>query len=115
MKVSRRLIALILFFGFFVGFGSGLVENPDASNYPQQIVYYGFPLGWRSVNNVSGEKNAYPVQLVIDVIFGMGVISLIAASYALTQRWVGKKVENPADRNKNARKVRLMPRPRLWL
>lgn len=102
------MIALILFFGFFVGFGSGLIENPDASNYSQQIVYYGFPLGWRSVNNISLEKNAYPVQLIVDVIFGMAVISLIAASYALTQRRVGKKVENPDNRNKNPRKVRFM-------
>ncbi len=90
LKISRRLIALVLFFGFFVGFGSGLIENPDASSYPQ-IVYYGFPLGWRSVNNVSGEKNAYPVELFIDVLFGIAIVSLVAASYLLTQRWVSKK------------------------
>ncbi len=91
LKVSKRLIALVLFFGFFVGFGSGLIENPDASNYPQKIVYYGFPLGWRSVNDVSGEKNAYPLELFVDILFEMAVVSLVAASYLLTQRWVSKK------------------------
>jgi hypothetical protein len=94
LKISRRLIALILFFGFFVGFGSGLVENPDASNYP--VTYaYGFPLAWRSVNTASGDKNAYPLELFIDVLFGMAIVSVIAVSYALTQRWVSKKTPKP--------------------
>jgi hypothetical protein len=96
LKISKRLIALVLFFGFFVGFGSGLIENPDASNYPQNIVYYGFPLGWRSVNNVSGEKNGYPLELFVDVLSGMAIVSLVAASYLLTQRWVSKKATKPA-------------------
>lgn len=94
LKISKRLIALVLFFGFFVGFGSGLIENPDASSYPQ-IVYYGFPLGWRSVNN-SGEKNSYPIELFVDILFGIVIVSLVAVSYILTQRWASKKATNPA-------------------
>jgi hypothetical protein len=95
LKISKRVIALILFFGFFVGFGSGLIENPDASNYPQEIVYYGFPLGWRSVNN--GEKFAYPLELFVDILFGIAIVSLVATSYLLTQRWVSKKATKPAN------------------
>lgn len=96
LKISKRVIALVLFFGFFVGFGSGLIENPDASNYSQEIVYYGFPLGWRSVNYASDKKNAYPIELFVDILFGIAIVSLVAASYLLTQRWVSKKATKPA-------------------
>ena len=94
LKISRRLIALILFFGFFVGFGSGLVENPDASNYLVGTYAYGFPLAWRSVN-AAGDKNAYPLELFIDILFGIAIVSVVAASYELTQRWVTKKAPKP--------------------
>ena len=112
LKISKRLVALVLFFGFFVGFGSGLVENPDASSYPQ-IVSYGFPLGWRSVNN--GEKFAYPLELFVDILFGIAIVSLVAASYLLTQRWVSKKATKPANATQQNPRTRRSFRYRSFL
>lgn len=69
--------------GFFVGFGSGLVENGPA--------YFGFPIAWRMVDVSTGDKVAYPLELFLDILFGIGMVAIVAAVTILTERWVSNK------------------------
>lgn len=85
------LIAIVVFVGFFVGFGSGLVENDPGFVHVPENRYYGFPLVWRMVNTATGDKFASPVELFIDIVFGTGIVSLVVVSMSLTMSWLKKK------------------------
>jgi hypothetical protein len=91
LRVSKRLVAIIIVVGFFVGFGSGLVENtPDFASIPQNT-YYGFPLVWRAVNTTTGEKYTYAFELFADCLFGIVLASIIVATTLATEKWLAKK------------------------
>jgi hypothetical protein len=87
----KSLAGIVIFVGFFIGFGSGLVENsPGFAGNPQNK-YYGFPFAWRSVNVVTGQKYSYPFELLYDVLFGIGMVSIVIAAFSATQRRMMKK------------------------
>jgi hypothetical protein len=91
LKVSKRLTGVIIVVGFFIGFGSGLIENsPYYAGIPENR-YYGFPFVWRAVDAKTGEKYAYAVWLIIDCLFGTILASIIAAATLSTQKWMMKK------------------------
>lgn len=91
LRVSKRLVAIIIVLGFSVGFGSGLVENtPDFASNPQNR-YYGFPLVWRAVNTTTGEKYTYAFELFADCLFGIVLASIIAATTLATEKWLAKR------------------------
>ena len=85
------LVAIVVVVGFFVGFGSGLVENEPGFVHIPENKYYGFPLAWRMVNTVTEDKVAYPLELFLDVLFGIGMIAIVVAVTVLTDRWVSNK------------------------
>lgn len=88
--MSRRvLVAVVVFVGFFVGFGSGLIEQPGLG-VPEER-YYGFPLVWRMVNTATGDKFTYPLELFIDVVFGVVIVSIIAVSTVMTYNWMNRR------------------------
>jgi hypothetical protein len=87
----RSVVGIVIVVGFFIGFGSGLVENDlNFGNTPQNK-YYGFPFAWRAVNKVTGQKYSYPLELLYDVLFGIAMVSIIAATFWATQRQMMKK------------------------
>jgi hypothetical protein len=89
--MMRSFAAIIIVVGFFIGFGSGLVENrPDFASVPEER-YYGFPFVWREVNTVTGEKRSYPLDLFYDILLGMAMVSIIVGTMLATQRWLMKK------------------------
>jgi len=79
----RTLVLVVVVVGFFVGFGRGLVENGPG--------YYGFPIAWRMVDTVTGDKVAYPLELFLDVLFGVGMVAIVTAVTILTDRWISNK------------------------
>lgn len=84
-------VAIVVVIGFFVGFGSGLVEvKPGYAHIPENR-YYGFPLAWRAVDTATGEKSAYGLELLVDCLFGMLMTGMVAVAAAVTEKWVGKK------------------------
>ena len=85
------LVAIVVVVGFFVGFGSGLVENEPGFVHIPENKYYGFPLAWRMVNTATEDKVAYPLELFLDVLFGIGMIAIVVAVTVLTDRWVSNK------------------------
>jgi hypothetical protein len=93
LKVNKRLVAIIIFVGFFIGFGSGLVENDAYSAGNSENTYYGFPLAWRAVNTSTGDKYAHPVELLIDCLFGIFLVSIIAGTTIVTQKWTNRKTK----------------------
>lgn len=90
MNVRKWLPALVIVIGLFIGFVSGLVENSPDSAGPSDK-YYGFPLAWRMVDTTTGEKYTYAPELLIDCIFGIVIVSIIAATALLTEKWMAKK------------------------
>ena len=91
LKVSRRLVAIIVVIGLAIGFVSGLVENsPDSAGIPGNK-YYGFPLVWRMVSMETGQKDAYAPELLLDCLFGTAIASVIVATALVTEKWVTKK------------------------
>jgi hypothetical protein len=92
LRISRRLVAVIILVGFFVGFGSGLVENSPVSVGNPGNKYYGFPLAWRTVNTETGQKDAYPLELFLDCLFGIAVVSVIAATALATEKRMTKRL-----------------------
>jgi len=85
----RSLIAIVVVVGFFVGFGSGLVEIESG--------YFGFPLAWRVVDLVTGEKSVLWLELFVDCLFGMLMVGMVAVAAALTEKYMVKK-EKPKKR-----------------
>ena len=85
----RTLVLVVVVVGFFMGFGSGLVETGSG--------YYGFPIAWRMVDTVTGDKVAYPLELFLDVLFGIGMIAIVAAVTILTDRWVSNKNKQTSE------------------
>ena len=79
----RTLVLVVVVVGFFVGFGSGLAENGSG--------YYGFPIAWRMIDTVTGDKVAYPLELFLDVLFGVGMVAIVTAVTILTDRWISNK------------------------
>jgi hypothetical protein len=91
LKVSKRLVGVIIVVGFFIGFGSGLVENsPNFASVPENR-YYGFPFVWRAVNVRTGEKYTYAIWLFIDCLFGAMMASITAVTALSMQKWMMKK------------------------
>jgi len=90
LKLSKHLMAIIIVGGFFIGFGSGLAETPGSGGIPENK-YYGFPLGWRAVNTMTGDKYGYPLELFVDCLFGMLLVSIIAGTTIATERRLMKK------------------------
>ena len=80
---KRSLVVIVVVVGFFVGFGSGLVEIEPG--------YYGFPLAWRVVDTVTGDRFALWLELFVDCLFGMLMVGMVAVAAAVTEKWVGKK------------------------
>ena len=91
MRVNKTLVGIIIVLGFFVGFGSGLVENAPIFASNPQDKYYGFPIVWRAVNTKTGEKNAYAPELFADCLFGVAVVSTVAAMALATEKRLMKK------------------------
>jgi hypothetical protein len=93
LKVNWRIVTVVVVIGFFVGFGSGLVENnPDSAGTAK---YYGFPFAWRAVDE-GGQKYAYPSELLADCVFGIVSVSIVAGTAMLTMKWMGKKKAQPS-------------------
>jgi hypothetical protein len=93
MLRRRSLVAIVVVVGFFVGFGSGLVEvEPDFADIPENK-YYGFPLAWRVVNTATGEKFTYPLELFVDCLFGILMVGIVAVATAVTEKWMKKNAQ----------------------
>lgn len=90
LRLSKRLVTIIIVVGFFVGFGSGLFENSSGSAGVPGNTYYGFPLAWRAVDT-KGDKYGYPLELFIDCLFGVSLVSIIAGTTITTERWLIRK------------------------
>jgi hypothetical protein len=88
------LAGIVIVVGFFIGFGSGLVENTPGFTGNPQDKYYGFPFVWRAVNTVTGQRYGYPLELLFDVFFGIGMVSIIIVAFSATQRWMTKKIKH---------------------
>jgi hypothetical protein len=85
------LVAIVVVVGFFVGFGSGLVEvEPDFAHIPENK-YYGFPLAWRVVDTATGERFAFGFELFVDCLFGMLMVGMVAVAAVVTEKWMKKK------------------------
>ncbi len=90
-KKHAETIAVILFVGFFVGFGSGLIENqPDSVSIPGNK-YYGFPFIWRMVEMESGTYKTYVEMLFLDIAFGWAIIAIVAVATIITMKHVSGK------------------------
>jgi hypothetical protein len=101
LKLSRRLVAVIVVIGLAIGFVSGLVENsPDSVGIPGNK-YYGFPLTWRMVSTETGQKYAYAPELLVDCLFGIAMASVIAATALATDKWMTKKTTQVVKQRKN--------------
>lgn len=91
MKFGRTLVAVITVVGFFIGFGSGLIENASGPASVPGNKYYGFPLAWRAVNTFTGDRYEYPVELFVDCLFGVLLVSIIAGTEIVTENRLMKK------------------------
>ena len=91
LKLGMRLVAVIIVVGFFIGFGSGLIENTSGPANVPGDKYYGFPLAWRAVNTVTGSRYEYPVELFVDCLFGVLFVSIIAGAAIITENRLMKK------------------------
>jgi uncharacterized membrane protein YfcA len=97
-KKYAQIAAIILFVGFFVGFGSGLIENrPDSESIPGNK-YYGFPLVWRMVEMESGTYETYVDKLFLDIAFGWIIIAVVAAAAMITMKRMNRKKQIPTKR-----------------
>jgi uncharacterized membrane protein YfcA len=97
-KKYAQIAAIILFVGFFVGFGSGLIENrPDSESIPGNK-YYGFPLVWRMVEMESGTYETYVDKLFLDIAFGWVIIAVVAAAAMITMKRMNRKEQIPTKR-----------------
>ena len=90
-------VGIVIVMGFFIGFGSGLVENNLGFANGPQNTYYGFPLAWRAVNIKTGQKYGYPFELLFDVLFGMVMVSIVAVAFWATERHIMKN-DKPVKR-----------------
>jgi hypothetical protein len=94
------LVAVVILIGFFVGFGSGLIENdPGFLHIPEQR-YYGFPLVWRMVDTASGEKFTYPVELLADIVFGIVMVATVVLAMSLTVKYLNRKEAQKQEKTK---------------
>ena len=101
-KKHAQIIAIILFVGFFVGFGSGLIENrPDSVSIPGNR-YYGFPLVWRMVEMESGTYETYVDKLFLDIAFGWVIIAVVAVAAMITMRRMSRK-NQPSAKKKSTK------------
>jgi hypothetical protein len=91
LKLSTSLVAVIIVVGFFIGFGSGLIENVSGPASVPGNKYYGFPLAWRAVNTSTGDRYEYPVELFVDCLFGVLMVSIIAGTTIITENRLIKK------------------------
>jgi hypothetical protein len=91
LKLGRRLVVVIIVVGFFIGFGSGLIENASGPASVPGNKYYGFPLAWRAVNTSTGGRYEYPVELFEDCLFGVLLVSIIAGVTIITENSLMKK------------------------
>jgi len=89
-KRYAEIAAIVLLVGFFVGFGSGLIENqPDSVSIPGNK-YYGFPFVWRMVEMESGNYETYVDKLFLDIAFGWALIAVVAAAAMITMKRMNK-------------------------
>ena len=88
---KRSLVVIVLVLGFFVGFGSGLVEVESGFPHVPENKYYGFPLAWRMVDTTTGERSEFWLELFVDCLFGMLMVGMVAVAAAVTEKWMGKK------------------------
>jgi len=89
-KRYAQITAIILLVGFFIGFGSGLIENlPDSVSIPGNK-YYGFPLVWRMVEMESGNYVTYVDKLFLDIAFGWAIIAVVAMAAMITMKRMNK-------------------------
>ena len=89
-KRYAQITAIVLLVGFFIGFGSGLIENlPDSMSIPGNK-YYGFPLVWRMVEMESGNYVTYVDKLFLDIAFGWAIIAVVAVAAMITMKRMNK-------------------------
>jgi len=89
-KRYAQITAIVLLVGFFIGFGSGLIENLPDSVSISGNKYYGFPLVWRMVEMESGNYVTYVDKLFLDIAFGWAIIAVVAVAAMITMKRMNK-------------------------